>query len=139
MNIRFVKLHPDAVLPTRATDGSVGYDLTILGEWHLQGRECALVPTGLALAERLPDNIELQIRPRSSLYRNTEMIIPNSPGTIDPDYTGEIKIQLLNLSKLTKVVSGRVAQLVFNFVELPQLSFGGRTSTHERDGFGSTG
>lgn len=139
MNIRFVQLHPNAVLPARATDGAIGYDLSIIGEWSLAGRECALLPTGLALAERLPDNVELQIRPRSSLYRKFNLIIPNSPGTIDPDYTGEIKIQVLNLSKTRVSVQGRIAQLVFNFVEHPQLEFGARTSTHERAGFGSTG
>lgn len=141
MNIVFRRLHEQAVLPARATDGAIGYDLAIVEEAMIGPKQVALLPTGLALAERLPDHLELQIRPRSSLYKRHGLIIPNSPGTIDPDYTGEIMVQVLNMHDRTTVVHRgvRVAQLVFNLVEHPNVQFGGRMSTHERAGFGSTG
>lgn len=146
--VRFARLHDGAVLPIRATDRAVGYDLAIVGEHRMLAGETRLLPTGLALAAPLPEGCDLQIRPRSSLFIKHGLIIPNSPGTIDPDYTGEIKILVhrpytnwlqsdgvpLHLNHGT-----RLAQLVFAAFHTPVPMFGEMEERAERGGFGHTG
>ena len=104
----------DLPLPVYATAGSAGLDLLAAVESpvELMPLEFALVPTGLCLA--LPEGYEGQIRPRSGLAASHGVTVLNSPGTIDADYRGEIKVILVNLGKAPfRVERGaRIAQLV---------------------------
>lgn len=103
--------HP---LPAYATDASAGVDLRahLESPLELAPLERVLVPTGLFMA--LPLGYEAQVRPRSGLALRHGITVLNSPGTIDADYRGEIKVLLINLSQTTFVIrSGeRVAQMV---------------------------
>lgn len=103
--------HP---LPSYQTDSSAGLDLhaNLEEEISLKPMERVLVPTGLYI--ELPRGYEAQIRPRSGLAYKFGLTVLNSPGTIDSDYRGEIKVLLVNLSKETFVVKDgeRVAQMI---------------------------
>ena len=108
--------HP---LPAYATAGAAGMDLrAFLNEAiHLAPLQRVLVPTGLFIA--IPFSFEAQIRPRSGLAIKQGLTCLNSPGTIDADYRGEIKVILINLSNETQIIQDgdRIAQMVFNQVE----------------------
>jgi dUTP pyrophosphatase len=108
--------HP---LPAYATTGSSGMDLRafLTSPITLAPMERSLVPTGLFLA--IPENWEAQIRPRSGLAIKQGITCLNTPGTIDADYRGEIKIILINLSKESQIINDgdRIAQIVFQCVE----------------------
>ncbi|BCM94051.1 deoxyuridine 5'-triphosphate nucleotidohydrolase [Abditibacteriota bacterium] len=116
-------------------------DVRAASEHELQPGETVLVATGFAL--ELPDGLEAQIRPRSGLALKHGLTLLNSPGTIDPDYRGEIHVILTNLGKeLFTVKRGeRIAQIVFARFERVELLE--RTeladSTRGAGGFGSTG
>jgi len=94
MKVSFKKLHPNAVIPKYATPGSAGMDLVTVEGKIVRYGEMALISTGLAVA--LPPGYEMQIRPRSGLSKYFPGYIANSPGTIDSDYRGEIKIMVIN-------------------------------------------
>ena len=100
--------------PAYATEKSAGMDLkaNITEPVALEPLERVLVPTGLFIA--LPDGTEAQVRPRSGLAAKHGITVLNSPGTIDADYRGEIKVILVNLSKEPFVINPgeRIAQLV---------------------------
>jgi len=104
----------DLALPTYATDRSVGMDLAaaVGKDLVIEPGQTGLVPTGFMIA--VPEGFEAQIRPRSGLALEHGIIVPNSPGTIDPDYRGEVKVILLNLgSDPFKISRGmRIAQMV---------------------------
>ena len=107
----------------------------------LQPGEIRLVSTGLVM--ELPEGMECQVRPRSGLALRHGITLPNSPGTIDPDYRGEIRIIMQNLGPLAvPLLRGeRIAQLVFARFEAPEVlevDALGKTERGER-GFGSTG
>lgn len=108
--------HP---LPVYATTGSSGMDLRafLSSPITLAPMERYLVPTGLFLT--VPENWEAQIRPRSGLAIKQGITCLNSPGTIDADYRGEIKVILINLSKETQIINDgdRIAQMVFQSIE----------------------
>ncbi len=133
----------DNPLPSYATDGSSGMDVkaylkeTIL----LKPLERALIPTGLFI--ELPKGFEAQIRPRSGLAIKHGITCLNTPGTIDADYRGEIKIILINLSnEIQSVNSGeRIAQMVIQKVENVQweLTTQLKHTSRSDGGFGSTG
>lgn len=137
----FIKTDPNATIPTRATNGSAGYDLTstINAEIHPNCR--LIVPTGVYL--EIPTNFEAQIRSRSGLAAKHGVFVLNSPGTIDSDYRGEIKVILFNTSQdlFTINVGDRIAQMVFapvhaaRFIPTENLQSTGRN----QGGFGSTG
>jgi dUTP pyrophosphatase len=99
-------------LPEYATSGSAGMDLVSAVETEIKPSEIILVPTGLTVA--IPKGYEGQIRPRSGLALKHGITIPNSPGTIDSDYRGEIKIILQNLGSEPFVIKrgDRIAQFV---------------------------
>jgi dUTP pyrophosphatase len=101
-------------LPTYETDLSAGMDLraNITEDVELKSLERALIPTGLYIA--LPAGAEAQIRPRSGLAYRYGLTVLNSPGTIDADYRGEIKVLLVNLSNEPFVIKNgeRIAQMV---------------------------
>ena len=130
-------------LPGYATPGAAGMDLRASLETPLvlQPGERKLVPTGLFL--EIPFGYEGQVRPRSGLAIRQGITCLNTPGTIDSDYRGEIKIILINLSDTEQVIQpgDRIAQLVFGKVEnalLKQVEIIGQTERNE-GGFGHTG
>jgi dUTP pyrophosphatase len=130
-------------LPAYATALSAGVDLraAVSAPLTLKPMERALVPTGLALA--LPEGFEAQIRPRSGLALKHGITCLNSPGTIDADYRGEVKVLLVNLGAEDFIVhrGERVAQMVVarharaGFVQSDQLS----ETARGEGGFGHTG
>ena len=108
------KLHLDVNLPAYETSGSSGMDLQayISEEIILKPGERKLIPTGLSVA--IPENLEIQIRPRSGLAYKKGISVVNTPGTIDSDYRGEIKVLLINLGKEDFIIKKfeRIAQMV---------------------------
>jgi len=142
MKVRVVNksVHPT---PAYATDKSAGMDLraNIEEPITLGPLERAMVPTGLFIA--LPDGTEAQVRPRSGLAAKYGVSVLNSPGTIDADYRGEIKVILVNLSNVPFVVNPgeRIAQMVvarYEKVEWEDVEVLDETARGE-GGFGSTG
>jgi dUTP pyrophosphatase len=130
-------------LPVRATDGAAGLDLIAALDERvtLAPLARALVPTGLAMA--IPHGFEGQVRPRSGLAWKHGVTVVNSPGTIDSDYRGEIKVQLINLGhEPVSIERGdRIAQLIVapvTFVRLEPVAALNETVRGE-GGFGSTG
>ena len=130
-------------LPTYATEHAAGMDLlaALAEPVVLEPGRRALIPTGVAFA--LPDGYEAQVRPRSGLALKHGVTVLNSPGTIDADYRGEVKVLLVNLGAESFVVrrGERIAQLVVARVEhvrIEPVSELGGTSRGE-GGFGSTG
>lgn len=133
----------DLPLPSYATLGAAGMDLlaAVTEPITVLSQERVLIPTGLQIA--LPKNYELQIRPRSGLALKHGIILPNSPGTIDEDYRGEIKVILLNTG-ITKFVierGMRIAQAVITPVVRAVWKETDTLDNTERScgGFGSTG
>lgn len=130
-------------LPSYATEGSSGMDLRAHLETaiSLQPMERSLIPTGLFI--ELPTGFEAQVRPRSGLAVKQGITCLNTPGTIDQDYRGEIKIILINLSGQEQVIEpgDRIAQLVIQQVEKASWLPTGSISVTERNegGFGHTG
>jgi dUTP pyrophosphatase len=132
--------HP---LPQYATAGSSGMDLraNLEQELELQPLQRELVPTGIFI--ELPEGYEAQVRPRSGLAVKQGITCLNTPGTIDADYRGEIKVILINLSQERQVIrhGDRIAQLVVQQVENVQwveTETIGQTVRNE-GGFGHTG
>ena len=143
-----IRLLPHAAgLPERASTGSAGYDLRAAtsGPLRIAPGARELVPTGLVLG--LPPGYEAQIRPRSGLAFRHGLTVLNTPGTIDSDYRGEVKLLLANLSdRPVDLERGdRLAQMVVAAV--PEITFQedetlGQTPTkgsRNTGGFGSTG
>jgi dUTP pyrophosphatase len=132
--------HP---LPEYATTGSSGMDIRafLTSPITMAPMERVLIPTGLFLA--LPENWEAQIRPRSGLAIKQGLTCLNTPGTIDADYRGELKVILINLSNEAQVISDgdRIAQMVFQKVEKVILEKVETLEATERGagGFGHTG
>lgn len=130
-------------LPQYATEGSAGMDLraNISENITLKSLERYHVPTGLAI--QLPDGYEAQVRPRSGLALKQGLTCLNSPGTVDSDYRGELKIVLINLSAEEQVVrpGDRIAQLVIQKVErgLWEEVTVLEETARSGSGFGSTG
>ncbi len=130
-------------LPAYATEGSSGMDIRafVTEPVKLQPLERALIPTGLFIA--LEEGYEAQIRPRSGLAIKQGITCLNTPGTIDADYRGEIKIILINLSNEVQSVQNgdRIAQMVIQKIEKIDWSLAVELEQTERSdgGFGSTG
>ncbi|GAB3075579.1 dUTP diphosphatase [Corynebacterium aquatimens] len=115
------KLDPDVPTPERAHRGDAGVDLRAAEDITLQPGERALVGTGIAIA--LPLGMVGLVHPRSGLAFKQGLTVLNTPGTIDADYRGEIKVCLLNTDRETpiEITRGmRIAQLVVQKVELPE-------------------
>jgi dUTP pyrophosphatase len=142
MNISIVNKsnHP---LPEYATKLSAGVDLRafIDEDIELKPLQRTLVPTGLFIA--LPEGTEAQIRPRSGLAFKNGLTVLNSPGTIDADYRGEIKVLLVNLSSDVFVIKNgeRIAQMIINKFEKANFNLVENLDETERGagGFGHTG
>ena len=137
------RLSKEVSLPRYETSGSSGMDLAanIDANINIDPGKTAIIPTGLALS--IPKGFEVQIRPRSGLAAKHKISVLNTPGTIDADYRGEIKVILINLGQETfKVEKGlRIAQMVVCPVVQAQLKEVDDLSETERGkgGFGSTG
>ena len=137
------RLSKEVPLPKYETSGSSGMDLAanINANIEINPGKTAIIPTGLALS--IPKGFEVQIRPRSGLAANQKISVLNTPGTIDADYRGEIKVILINLGQESfKVEKGlRIAQMVVCPVVQAQLKEVDDLSETERGkgGFGSTG
>ena len=137
------KLSPSVQLPSYKTDGASGMDLTAFIEKPINlvpGKSC-LIPTGLSVA--FSEEYEIQIRPRSGLAAKNNISVLNTPGTIDSDYRGEIKVILFNHGNKNFKINNndRIAQMILTPVikmdleetnELPD-------SIRGAGGFGSTG
>ena len=143
MNILVQKLSPTATIPQKMTENASGFDLFAdIGEpIILNPLEWRQISTGIAL--EIPVGYEAQIRPRSGLSSTLGLSILNSPGTIDSDYRGEIKVILINLSPNPIRIEPemRIAQIVFCPVISPQLIETQTLSESLRQdgGFGHTG
>jgi dUTP pyrophosphatase len=131
------------VLPAYATEGSSGMDLRahLAQPVTIAPLERVLIPTGLFI--ELPEGYEAQVRPRSGLAINFGLTCLNSPGTIDADYRGEIRIILINLSKEEHVIhhGDRIAQMVIHQTERAVLVAVKEINETARNegGFGHTG
>ncbi|HQB97961.1 MAG: dUTP diphosphatase [Candidatus Cloacimonadaceae bacterium] len=143
MKIRYQKLHPAAMEPLRMSPDAAGYDLFACLEEPLglkPGKRIA-VPTGIATA--IPSGYEAQIRPRSGIALKLGLGVLNSPGTIDADYRGEIKVILINLGEEEIIIQPRmrIAQMIITQVQSPQFELcESLDSTLRADGgFGSSG
>lgn len=142
MKLRIRKIHGDAILPSYAhgPEEDAGMDLFSVADAMLEPGVPQAVPTGLTI--ELPSGYEAQIRPRSGLAFKHAISVPNSPGTIDPGYRGEVKVILLNLGRQTyQVTKGdRIAQMViarYEAVEIEEGDLG--ESARGAGGFGSSG
>lgn len=133
----------DNPLPEYATDGASGMDIRafINEPVALHPMQRTLITTGLFL--ELPEGYEAQIRPRSGLAIKQGITVLNTPGTIDADYRGEVKVILINLSnEIVTIQSGdRIAQMVFQKVERIKLKDAEKITDTSRGsgGFGHTG
>ena len=135
--------HSHHPLPAYATQGSSGLDLRafLMTPVQLAPLERVLIPTGIHIA--MPNHLEAQIRPRSGLAIKQGLTCLNTPGTIDADYRGEIKVILINLSNEIQVIQDgdRIAQIVFQQVEKMEWQLVENLETTQRGegGFGHTG
>ena len=137
------KLDPAVQIPSYKTPGSSGMDLIafIKEPIKLAAKKSCLVPTGISIA--MSDDYEIQIRPRSGLAAKKNISVLNTPGTIDSDYRGELKIILFNHGDREFIIKNndRIAQMVLmpvhkiEFEEVDNLP----DSIRGKDGFGSTG
>jgi len=111
------KLNDLAIIPQRQTAGAAGFDFHSVEEVVIMPGETAIISTGLSF--ELPNHLEMQIRPRSGMSAKTKIRVSNSPGTIDADYRGEVKIILDNIGVVpyTVKVGDRIAQGVLNKVD----------------------
>ena len=137
------RLSKNIELPKYETNGSSGMDLSanIETQIKIEPGKTSIIPTGISVS--IPKNFEIQIRSRSGLAAKSQISVLNSPGTIDADYRGELKVILINLGNKTFVVErgARIAQMVLcpvvkaKFKEVDNLD-----DTDRGDGgFGSTG
>lgn len=141
MIISAKRLTETAQLPLRATAGAAGYDLFSDEPAEIPPNECRVVRTGIAV--ELPAQHEMQIRSRSGLAAKQQVFVLNSPGTIDSDYRGEIKIILFNLGKETQFFpqGSKIAQAIVT--TLPEVTYVEDTDLSVTDrgdkGFGHSG
>ena len=143
VKILIKKLNSKVKLPNYKTDGSSGMDLMAFVDKPISilPQKSELIPTGLSIA--IPDNTEVQIRPRSGLAVKNNISVLNTPGTIDSDYRGELKVILYNHGNKEFIVNNedRIAQMVLvplikaNFEEVENLP----ETIRGEGGFGSTG
>jgi dUTP pyrophosphatase len=136
-----IKLGEGATSPFYATTGAAGFDIATSEDCDIYPGERVLVPTGLFF--EVPIGYELQIRPRSGVSLKTSLLIANSPGTVDSDYRGEVKIIMTNIGnimvplfkgdRIAQGVIQKVAQV--DFEEVEELE----STSRDAGGFGHTG
>jgi dUTP pyrophosphatase len=143
VNVKYKKLRDLAIVPSYQSEHAAGMDLYSANESliSIDPGEIVLIPLGFAMA--LPDNYEAQVRPRSGLGTKFGVTLPNSPGTIDADYRGEVSVPLINHGKepfvvetnmrIAQMIIAPVVQATFEVVEELDETMRGA------GGFGSTG
>ena len=137
------KLDPDVQLPEYKTSGASGVDLVafIKESINLEPKTSVLIPTGLSVA--FPEDYEIQIRPRSGLAAKNNISVLNTPGTIDSDYRGEIKVIIYNHGNENFSINNgdRIAQMILAPVVKMELEEKNDLpkSIRGKGGFGSTG
>ena len=137
------RLSKEVTLPKYETDGSSGLDLAAFIDKNIEIKpgKSEIIPTGLAVS--IPKNFEIQIRPRSGLAAKNQISVLNTPGTVDADYRGEIKVILINLSNKSFIVERglRIAQMILCPVVKAKLREVDTLEDTRRGsgGFGSTG
>ena len=137
------RLSKNINLPKYETEGSSGMDLSanVNSQIKIEPGETSIIPTGISVS--IPKNFEIQIRPRSGLAAKNQISVLNTPGTIDADYRGEIKVILINLSKKAFIVERgtRIAQMVLSPIEKAKIKEVENLEKTSRGtgGFGSTG
>ena len=142
IKVNIKSLNENAVLPKRMSEHAAGYDLFSANKETigLRKKTLELIPTGLAIS--LPEGYEAQIRPRSGLAVKNKLGILNSPGTIDADYRGEIKIIIYNFGDEDFLIepNTRIAQMVINKHEVADFHLVEDLDQTERGsgGFGHT-
>lgn len=155
IDIKIKRLHKDAKLPTRATAESAGYDVYSYDDYQLFRGSSIIVPLGFSV--EIPKGYELQVRSRSGLAFKEQVFVTNSPGTIDSDYRGEVKVLLSRLKHVESACGttcdvyqedrfrirpgDRIAQLVLAVVPESQIVEVTDIVPTDRGvgGFGSTG
>ncbi|CAO5680765.1 MAG: Deoxyuridine 5'-triphosphate nucleotidohydrolase [Holosporales bacterium] len=143
LTVYLKKIKENANIPSHATAQSAGVDLVACVDepFVIAPQKWALVPTGIAIA--LPDGYEAQIRPRSGFALKNGVTVLNSPGTIDADYRGEIRVILINFGSEDFVIESgmRIAQMVVAPFKRLAFSVVDELDVAERSlqGFGSTG
>lgn len=142
VTLKFKKIHPDARIPQYASDGASGMDVSSVENLTLNPLERMLVPTGLTM--EIPLGYEIQVRPRSGMAAKFGVTVLNTPGTVDSDYRGELKVILYNSDREKPYVvnkGDRIAQIVLQKIErayIEEADALGET-TRGSGGFGSTG
>ena len=143
INLNFVNKseNPD---PEYATEGSAGFDLRASASAKIEPGKYEIIPTGLFF--EIPPNFEIQVRPRSGLAAKNGVTVLNTPGTIDSDYRGEIKIILINHGSETfnvqpgdRIAQGVIAQTTTSYIKLNKVSNISDDTERSSGGFGSTG
>ena len=147
IDVKFARMTEEAVIPKYAKPGDAGMDLYALTGQVIPGNARGfMVKTGLKVW--LPDNYELQVRPRSGMSAKTTVRVANAPGTVDSGYTGEICVLVDNLSNTDFVIDAdnrRIAQAVIKFVppvdinEISLEEMEKRVTERGDGGFGHTG
>ena len=141
MKLYFKKLEEDVTIPQFKTEGSAGMDVQSREDFILKPGHFKIVKTGLSCA--VEPGYELQVRPRSGLAAKNGVTVLNTPGTIDSDYRGELKVILINLSDRDFVVNSgeRIAQIIVSPVTVADFKITDSLSDTQRGekGFGSTG
>ena len=141
ITVKIQQLHAKAIIPRYQTAGSAGMDLHAVSDSEVWVGETEVVPIGIGIS--IPPGYEAQIRPRSGLAASKSISVINSPGTIDSDYRGEVKVILVNHGdEIFRIKCGdRIAQLVF--APVTRAEFEAVASLDETPrgtgGFGSTG
>ena len=149
-DLRILPLDPRAEPPAYHSDLAAGLDIAAFLPDHpegiilnpiTQGGTVVMVPTGFAMA--IPPGFEAQVRPRSGLAAKFAVTLPNSPGTIDADYRGEVRVPLINLGQAPYTIlhGARIAQMVIASVARAQIFVVATLDQTQRGsgGFGSTG
>jgi dUTP pyrophosphatase len=141
VNIKVQRLTDEAILPKYLHKHDAGMDISAIEDHVIEAGDRALIPTGLSF--ELPDYCQIEVRSRSGIALKNGVVVANSPGTVDPNYRGELGVILINLGKEAfKIKKGdRIAQIVVtpfytaNLIESDELEESDRGSA----GFGSTG
>jgi dUTP pyrophosphatase len=137
--LRFLKLHPSAVLPSRGSEHAAGLDLCSVADVEIEPSQRAAVRTGLSVA--IPEGFYGRVAPRSGLALKTGIDV--LAGVVDCDYRGELLCVLINHGENTFSIrpGDRIAQLIIEPIATPRAEWAGELSSTLRDrgGFGSTG
>lgn len=134
---------PGAVIPVYKTEGAAGADVCALldSPVTIEPGKFAMIPTGLFF--EIPQGYEIQVRPRSGLAAKNGVTVLNTPGTIDSDYRGELKVILINLGASDFLINSgdRIAQIILSPVTIAEFNITDSLSDTQRGdkGFGSTG